>query len=450
VSDEIRLRREDLLSAEVTRAVERERRLAGRATQVVEEVSPFRRLILSPLFHLPLAGLIAALAAWAILEPRFHDWSEIGGRLTLVNRDPMVPQVRGSISWTVGTKEVLLVPGATALERGADGQPPFESFDAVEIGTVVEASGLATHDGQMLAIGIRPATAEHAAATGQDTERFGLAGFLLFPLTAVFVAFALLLAEGLVSRNWMRMADRMLVGLPLTLAFVLVGFIPAGIVAQLGQVFLQPPEGKLFYTIKDLAPVTLLVFSATRSLAWAIIGAATGFGMNLARSTPAQRRNSVVGGALGGALGGLFFDPIDRFFRPDSAFAGVAISRGIGLAAVGLAIGLFVALVENLAREAWLRVRTGPLAGKQFVLFRTPTTIGSAPRADVYLFKDAAIDPQHAVIHRVGSRYEIEDLSARTGTQVGGQAVRRHRLSSGDVIQVGSTVLEFEERAKKP
>ena len=96
-----------------------------------------------------------------------------------------------------------------------------------------------------------------------------------------------------------------------------------------------------------------------------------------------------------------------------------------------------------------MRVRTGPLSGKSFVLYRTPTMLGSSPESDIYLFKDAEIDPTHASIHRVGNRYEIEDMGSRMGTHVGGQAVRRRRLNSGDQIVLGGTVLDFEERAKQ-
>jgi pSer/pThr/pTyr-binding forkhead associated (FHA) protein len=110
---------------------------------------------------------------------------------------------------------------------------------------------------------------------------------------------------------------------------------------------------------------------------------------------------------------------------------------------------VFVALVERLAREAWLRVRTGPLAGKSFVLYRSPTRLGSSPDCDIYLFKDAEIDPSHAQIHRVGTAYEVEDLGSRTGTTVGSAKIRRRRLASGDQITVGSTILEFEERQKR-
>jgi hypothetical protein len=167
--------------------------------------------------------------------------------------------------------------------------------------------------------------------------------------------------------------------------------------------------------------------------------------MNLARATRAQLRNSVIGGALGGALGGLFFDPIDRWVG-SSMFGGGGASRLVGLLAVGLSIGVFVALVDRLAREAWLRVRTGPLAGKSFILYKTPTVIGSAPQADVYLYKDAEIDASHVSIHRVGTVYEIEDMDSRAGTTIGGSRIRRRRLASGDQIVIGSTVLDFEER----
>jgi hypothetical protein len=172
--------------------------------------------------------------------------------------------------------------------------------------------------------------------------------------------------------------------------------------------------------------------------------------MNLVRSTRVELRNSVIGGALGAALGGLFFDPINRFLQTDSVFSGAAASRLVGLVAVGVCVGVFLALVDLLAREAWILVRTGPLAGKSFVLYKTPTTLGSSPQADIYLFKDAEIAPTHAAIHRVGNSYEIENMGRPGATRVGGEPVQRRRLSSGDQVVLGGTAVEFEERVRKP
>jgi hypothetical protein len=204
---------------------------------------------------------------------------------------------------------------------------------------------------------------------------------------------------------------------------------------------------KFVATAKDIGALSFIIVTACRSAAWACIGAAAGRGMNLVRSTREQRRNTMIGGAMGGAFGGMFFDPIDRFFV--SVYSDGALSRLIGLLVVGLSIGVFVALVERLARDAWLRVRTGPLAGKSFILYKTPTIIGSSPGSDVYLYKDAEIDQSHASIHRVGTLYEIEDMGSRMGTTVGGGRIRRHRLISGDQIVIGSTILDFEERQRR-
>jgi hypothetical protein len=185
-----------------------------------------------------------------------------------------------------------------------------------------------------------------------------------------------------------------------------------------------------------------------RSMMWVVDGLAIGLGMYLGERVRGQLRNAVLGGMVGGAVGGLFFDPIQRFFLEnlDEAF----ISRGVGFAMIGLCVGIFIALGEQLSRDGWFRVRTGPLRGKAFILYRDTTTIGSTPNAHIYLFKDKEIDPEQAYVYKVGSGYEIEDAKSRYGTNVNGEALLRRRLESGDQIMMGSTILEFEERAKRP
>ena len=106
-------------------------------------------------------------------------------------------------------------------------------------------------------------------------------------------------------------------------------------------------------------------------------------------------------------------------------------------------VGLFVGIVEQWTKSAWLLMKAGPLAGKQFVVFRNPTVLGSSPKADIYLFKDEAIEPRHALIHDRGGRFEIEDMNTADGTYVNGIPVKRQILKPGDQIVLGKTVLEF-------
>jgi pSer/pThr/pTyr-binding forkhead associated (FHA) protein len=94
-------------------------------------------------------------------------------------------------------------------------------------------------------------------------------------------------------------------------------------------------------------------------------------------------------------------------------------------------------------------MQAGPLAGKQFVIYRDTVVLGSSPKADVYLFKDGAIEPKHALIHNRGGRFEIEDCNTPDGTYVNGVAVKRQVLRAGDQIVLGKTILEFALKASK-
>jgi len=448
MSDEhIRIQAHELFDPQVDKALQQQRSGRERIVADPPPVSPIKRLLLNSMFYLPFAALAGALTCWFLLEPKIEDFPVVGGEVQLINSDPF-DTGPGMHSLTIGQNEVYVDPQKTLFEPGAQGQPAFTSFDQIQVGTKVEATGL-DQGSRLIAGAIRPT--DDATPRGVvDKPVWPL--IVLFPLTAALIALGLLLAEGLTTRNWIRMIERTLLGSFLAALFATLAFIPAGLILQISQGVLQSEVAhqpdKLIVTIKDVGAWSFIIFAACRSAAWACIGAATGLGMNIVRSTRTQLRNSVVGGAIGGAFGGLFFDPIDRWFKA-SMFQGGDMSRLVGLVMVGLAIGIFVALVERLGRDAWLRVRTGPLAGKSFILYKTPTILGSSPQSDVYLYKDAEIDASHAQIHRVGTTYEIEDMTSRMGTSVGGTKVRRRRLVSGDQIIIGSTILDFEERQKR-
>jgi hypothetical protein len=438
---EIKIARGELFTSEVDRALARQRSLQGRTSPAPEPVSLLRRILLSSMFYLPLAGLLGTLGAWLILEPFLGDNPRLAGEVALINNDPF--DTNGMMTITIGTKEAVVNQNHVFVFPGARGQPLFESLAEIQVGSVIEIAGDPNQgtDTRLVALAIRPSTVEDAAEVQRQVENeAALAGIAVFPLTATLLALGLLLAEGVARRNWSRLVERGLTGTTLAALFAFIGLIPGGLVFVFGRRLLESNGD---------SKIALMAFVTCRSITWACAGAGLGAGMNLTRSTPAELRNAVVGGALGGALGGLFFDPIEWLAR-STVFDQADVSRAVGLGTIGLAVGVFVALLERLTREAWLRVRTGPLAGKSFILYRSPTTVGSSPSSDIYLFKDAAIDPHHASIHRVGQVYEIEDMGSREGTLVGDQPAQRRRLYSGDQITVGSTVLEFEERAPRP
>ena len=281
---------------------------------------------------------------------------------------------------------------------------------------------------------------------GAPDEEFQVACFLLFPTTAALVGLFLGAAEGFMCRNTRRAVVSGAVGLGVGFAGGLILLIPVGLLFSLMQV-VAVQVGKPLAPGQMPVGMTLLIVMMGRAAAWAIISIPAGLGQGIALRERKIVFNGILGGALGGLIGGLLFDPIAFvFITPDGQ---AMVSRAIGLTIVGLMVGLFVGLVEGWTKTAWLLMRKGPLAGKQFVLFKDTTVLGSSPKAEIYLFKDEAIEPRHAIIHNRGGRFELEDCQSPDGTYVNGIPIKKHLLQNGDQIVMGKTVLEFTLREAK-
>jgi len=279
-----------------------------------------------------------------------------------------------------------------------------------------------------------------------DPEEFTVAAFLMFPIVAASIGLFLGAAEGIICRNFLRALKCGAVGLA-------IGFI--------GGLIVLIPTGMLFSVMQEIAlnlwenpqpdtmptGLALLVLIMGRAAAWSIAAIPAGMGQGIALGERKVILNGLVGAVLGGLVGGLLFDPLDFLLR--TADGQATYSRAVGFAAIGCFVGLFVGLVEGWTKTAWLMMQKGPLAGKQFILFKDTTVLGSSPKADVYLFKDDAIEPRHALIINRGGRFEIEDSGTPDGTYVNGIPIKRTVLADGDQIVLGKTVLEFSMKEAK-
>ncbi len=271
-------------------------------------------------------------------------------------------------------------------------------------------------------------------------DEIDLGGLLMFPTVAAGIGLFLGAAEGIICRNPLRAVRCGAVGLGIGFVGGIVTIIPAGILFSImSEIALSlwenPVEGEM------PTGLALLVLMMGRGAAWAITGIPAGIGQGIALREKKVVINGLVGGVLGGLIGGLLFDPISLVLIADDGQA--TYSRAVGFATIGLFVGLFVGLVEGWTKTAWLLMRKGPLAGKQFIMFKDTTVLGSSPKADIYLFKDDAIEPRHALITNRGGRFEIEDCNTPDGTYVNGIPVTRTILRDGDKIVLGKTVLEF-------
>ena len=104
--------------------------------------------------------------------------------------------------------------------------------------------------------------------------------------------------------------------------------------------------------------------------------------------------------------------------------------------------------LENIAKQGWLKVASGLIAGKQFILYRNPTVIGSSPKSEIYLFKDPQIMGKHAAINNHDGDFILTAID-NSMVLVNDQPIQQQKLSSGDRIKIGNTVFIFEAKVLK-
>ena len=193
---------------------------------------------------------------------------------------------------------------------------------------------------------------------------------------------------------------------------------------------------------------TTILYMVSRAPVWAMFGGGIGMIPGIANKSKKLAINGIIGGLIGGFLGGFIFDPIYDVISTNYSTAG--LSRGIGFSILGLMIGVFIGLIENVSKDVWITMKSGPLRGKQFVIYHNPTFIGSSPKSDIYIFKDPNVMPIHAKIQKKGTKYEIIDESRGHGVFVNSKKINGSKvLEPNDRIVIGKSILEFHQKEKR-
>lgn len=198
-----------------------------------------------------------------------------------------------------------------------------------------------------------------------------------------------------------------------------------------------------------------------RALAWTFLGAFPGLAAGAATLSRKRAVHGLIGGLIGGFVGGIVFDLVAMLITQPTAGAASGVgggprvveiggpSRAIGFTAIGALTGLFIGLVEELLKQGWVRVLAGRNEGRDYILSRALTVIGRDERADVPVFGDPMLQPQHAAIRQENGRHVLLDGGAPPAPLVNGQPLQsgRQLLRDGDMIQLGQVRLLFREKA---
>jgi len=141
-----------------------------------------------------------------------------------------------------------------------------------------------------------------------------------------------------------------------------------------------------------------------RIICWAIAGGLLGFGLSF-RIPNLGKSRGLGGGLVGGFLGCILFDLVGMSL----GVAAEAGARLVGIAAIGLCIGIMIVVAETVFREAWLEISYNSREKRTVTLGAEPISIGSnsqlcsvfvpnfAPVVYRYLLKDGSIVCQDIV-----------------------------------------------------
>jgi len=455
----IRITDDDVRSAHVDDLLKRQASLRGEQGITANRK---RKWYYRNWFVFMLAGICGAVLAWGISEPHFDDMLYVQGKIESV-RAYASPQSRIDLpgrsfvqldgdlkclgEMTVNGDQIYVL--TFTLELCADGENTPLDMSAFaagqEVGLYVELVPVEDLPVEfpvvVLADLTPPSRAEPTGRLSQLSAASVAGSMLLFPLVASMIGLFIAAADGIVCRLLRRVLIAGVIGL-------LVGFI-GGFLSQILAGLVYGPLNALAMEQQvgfgELTTMGFLTQMTGRGLAWCLAGMAMGLGQGIYLRSGRLLLCGFLGGAIGGLFGGLLFDPIDLLLlgadKPSSYLA-----RLIGFAVIGAGVGIMIGVVELLARDAWLRMVEGPLAGKEFLIFKDTLQVGASPRSDIYLFNDNEVAERHAVIRATADHYEIEAVDQARPVLLNGRSVQRARMRHGDQIGLGRTVFSFHRR----
>jgi hypothetical protein len=178
-----------------------------------------------------------------------------------------------------------------------------------------------------------------------------------------------------------------------------------------------------------------LILPVSRTIGWMILGGAVGSIEGIRSRSLHRAFVGVIGGLSGGFAGGAVLEFIGSSW--ENGFA----ARGSGFLIMGGAIGLFHSLFESVSAFGILKVLTGPIRGKEYVLCMKKTMLGLSPKSAMDLKNYSNVKEKHALF--ISGRDEVILESLDGEVVVNEEKTDVKRLQYEDVIEIGSVKLLY-------
>ncbi len=184
--------------------------------------------------------------------------------------------------------------------------------------------------------------------------------------------------------------------------------------------------------------------SALLVVGWMIFGVAVGIAPGIAAGSFWKMIASSIGGCLGGIVGGVSLLALVSLLRLPG------ISRAAGFVALAVCVGALIALVQQAARRATLkitqqRIATRPQEGAFFDIFERKISIGSG-RDNWVISNDPQIHARHVEVRQEGGKFVLYSMNPNHPARVQNQPAQKHALADGDRFWIGATEIAFKAR----
>ena len=185
----------------------------------------------------------------------------------------------------------------------------------------------------------------------------------------------------------------------------------------------------------SLKTTETLILPISRTIGWMILGAAVGSIEGIRSRSLHRTVAGAVGGLSGGFAGGAILEFTGSYW--ENGFAG----RGFGVLIMGGAIGLLHSIFESVNAFGILKVLTGPVRGKEYVLCMKKTVLGSSAKSAMDLKNYSGLKEKHALFLSGRDEVILESLDGEI--IVNEEKTDIKRLQYEDVIEIGSVKLLY-------
>lgn len=196
--------------------------------------------------------------------------------------------------------------------------------------------------------------------------------------------------------------------------------------------------GWLAFSLADILLAHQTPLTIARPFGWMVLGMLMSGVCSLFHSRTDHLLQDLLRGLLGGLIGGILVEIVALF--PFDATAQL-----VALIAFGFGFQTTFAVFELFPEHAVLRLINGPRAGQSWLIRTGPLHLGYRPGNQVRISGYTEVCPNHAVLRREAKNWALQNLDSGGTLEVNFRGVQQQTLKDGDIIKVGSALLQYSE-----